>query len=245
MTGLTISECRDGIVDVVIDRSPDNLMSVEMCSELMKLANDPPVDAHILRLRAVGGMFCGGRDRAGTDPADLVAETQILAGLHRALRESRLVSIAEVHGDAAGFGVGLIAACDVSIAMRDSAFWFPEVGIDLAPALVLAWLPRMVGDRDAFWLTSTGERISADRAERLGLVNEVVADADALTEAVTRRISTLRARNPRIHAEIKSMIRTFNALDENQALETSIHRLTVGALRRHEGTAAASTPLVP
>ena len=129
--------------------------------------------------------------------------------------------------------------------MRASAFWIPEVGIDLAPALVLAWLPRMVGDRDAFWLPATGERISADRAERLGLINEVVADADALTEAVTRRISTLRARNPRIHAEIKSMIRTFNALDENQALETSIHRLTVGALRRHESTAAASTPLVP
>ena len=236
MTDLTIAECRDGVVDVVIDRSPDNLMSVEMCSELTNLATDPPADAHILRLRAAGGMFCGGRDRAGTDPAELVAETEILAGLHRALRESRLVSIAEVHGDAAGFGVGLIAACDVSIAVRDASFWFPEVGIDLAPALVLAWLPRMVGDREAFWLTATGERISADRAERLGLINEVVDGADALTDAVTRRISTLRARNPRIHAEIKSMIRTFNALDENQALETSIHRLTVGALRRHEGT---------
>lgn len=200
------------------------------------LATNPPADAHILRLRAVGEMFCGGRDRAGTDPADLVAETQILAGLHRALRESRLVSIAEVHADAAGFGVGLIAACDVSIAVRGTAFWFPEVGINLAPALVLAWLPRMVGDRDAFWLTATGERISADRAERLGLINEVVDGADALTDAVTGRINTLRAHNPRIHAEIKSMIRTFNALDENQALETSIHRLAVGALRRHEGT---------
>ena len=242
MTDLTISECRDGVVDVVIDRSPDNLMSVEMCSKLTTLATDPPADAHILRLRAVGEIFCGGRDRAGTDPADLVAETRILAGLHRALRESRLVSIAEVHADAAGFGVGLIAACDVSIAVRDAAFWFPEIGINLAPALVLAWLPRMVGERDAFWLTATGERISAERAERLGLINEVVAGEDALTEAVTRRISTLRAHNPRIHAEIKSMIRTFNALDENQALETSIHRLTVGALRRHEGTAAAGTP---
>ncbi|OPX11933.1 enoyl-CoA hydratase/isomerase family protein [Mycobacterium sp. AT1] len=242
MTELKIDECRDGVVDVVIDRAPDNLMSVEMCAQLTALATDPPADAHILRLRAIGGMFCGGRDRAGTDPADLVAETRVLAGLHRALRESRLVSIAEVHADAAGFGVGLIAACDVSVAVRDAAFWFPEVGINLAPALVLAWLPRMVGDRDAFWLTATGERISADRAERLGLINEVVADANALTETVTRRITALRTRNPRIHAEIKSMIRTFNALDENQALETSIHRLTVGALRRHEGTSAAGTP---
>ena len=240
MTGLKIDECRDGVVDVVIDRSPDNLMSVEMCSRLTALVTDPPVDAHILRLRAVGEMFCGGRDRAGTDPADLVAETRVLAGLHRALRESRLVSIAEVQADAAGFGVGLIAACDVSVAVRDATFWFPEIGINLAPALVLAWLPRLVGERDAFWLTATGERIPAERAERLGLINEVVADADALTEAVSRRITMLRGHNPRIHAEIKSMIRTFNALDENQALETSIHRLTVGALRRHEGAAAAA-----
>ena len=36
-------------------------------------------------------------------------------------------------------------------------FYFPEVGIGLAPALVLAWLPRLIGERQAFWLTATGE----------------------------------------------------------------------------------------
>ena len=117
--------------------------------------------------------------------------------LHQALRSSPLVTIAEIHGDAAGFGVGLIAACDVAIAVSDAHFSFPEVGINLAPALVLAWLPRVVDER----------------------------------------VSALRARNPRIHSEIKDLLRAFRSIDEDQALELSVDRLVVGALRRGEPVA--------
>jgi enoyl-CoA hydratase/carnithine racemase len=117
--------------------------------------------------------------------------------------------------------------------------WFPEVGIDLAPALVLAWLPRIVGERQAFWLTATGERVSAPRALELGLVTEVVDSAAALAKDIQGRIDALQSRNPRIHAEIKEMLRACRALDEEQALELSVDRLVVGALRRVEPAAGA------
>src|SRR4051794_40555730 len=237
MGALALSSPAAGILDVVIDRPPDNLLTVELCAELTELLLAPPPDAHVLRLRSIGEAFCLGRERAGSTPAELRAETQILVGLHRALRDTPLVTVAQIHGDTAGFGVGIIAACDVSVAVSDATLSFPEVGIDLAPALVLAWLPRLVGERQAFWLTATGERISATRALELGLVTEVVDSAEALAEEVRTRVDALRSRNPRIHAEIKDMLRACRDLDEDQALELSVDRLVVGALRRGESAA--------
>jgi methylglutaconyl-CoA hydratase len=234
MGALAVSSPAAGILDVVIDRPPDNLLTVELCAELTELLLAPPPDAHVLRLRSVGEAFCLGRERAGSTPAELRAETQILVGLHRALRDTPLVTVAEIHGDAAGFGVGIIAACDVSVAVSDATLSFPEVGIDLAPALVLAWLPRLVGERQAFWLTATGEAITAARAAELGLINEVVSGPDVLAKNVAARIDALRRRNPRIHGEIKDLLRAFRSLDEDQALDGSVDRLVVGALRRGE-----------
>jgi methylglutaconyl-CoA hydratase len=237
MGELDVTSPADGVLEVVINRPPDNLLTVELCAELTGLLLAPPEGAHVLRLRTAGEVFCLGRERAGSTPGDLRSETQTLVRLHRALRTTPLVTIAEVHGDAAGFGVGLLAACDVAVAVSGASLWFPEVGIDLAPALVLAWLPRIVGERQAFWLTATGERISATRAQELGLLTEVVDSAEALAKDVQTRVDTLRSRNPRIHAEIKDMLRACRALDENQALELSVDRLVVGALRRGESAA--------
>ena len=241
MAGLDVKAVSDGVLEAVVDRPPHNLLTVEMCAELTELLRKPPADAHVLRLRTAGEVFCLGRERAGSTPGDLVSETRTLVELHKALRASELVTVAEIHGDAAGFGVGLIAACDVAIAVADAHFSFPEVGINLAPALVLAWLPRVVGERNAFWLTATGKRITASQAQEMGLVNEIVSGADALAKEVTERVSALRARNPRIHAEIKDLLRAFRSLDEDQALEHSIDRLVVGALRRGEPAAIGNS----
>jgi methylglutaconyl-CoA hydratase len=237
MGELVFSSPADGVLEVVIDRPPDNLLTVGLCAELTELLLSPPPGAHVLRLRAAGEVFCLGRERAGSTPGELRSESRTLVGLHRALRDTPLVTIAEVHGDAAGFGVGVLAACDVAVAFSGASLWFPEVGIDLAPALVLAWLPRIVGDRQAFWLTATGEPISAARGLELGLLNEVVSSPEALAKDVQARVDALRTRNPRIHGEIKDMLRAFRPLDEDQALELSIDRLVVGALRRGETAA--------
>ncbi len=195
MGELAFSSPAAGVLEVVIDRPPDNLLTVGLCAELTELLLAPPPGAHVLRLRAAGEVFCLGRERAGSTPGELRSESQTLVGLHRALRDTSLVTIAEVHGDAAGFGVGVLAACDVAVAVSGASLWFPEVGIDLAPALVLAWLPRIVGERQAFWLTATGEPISAARGLELGLLNEVVSSHEALVEGRTG--ARRRAANPK------------------------------------------------
>lgn len=234
--GLDVSAPVHGVIGVELCRPPDNLMTVEMCGELSRILRQPPPGAHVLRLRARGAAFCLGRERAGSTPGELRQEARVLADVHRAFRETGLVTVAEVQGDAAGFGVGLVASCDVAVAVAGAHFSFPEVTIELAPALVLAWLPRAVGERQAFWLTATGEPVSAGRAAELGMLNEVVPSAEALTDEVDRRVAMLREHSPRVHAEIRELLRATGTVGEDQALELAVDRLVVGSLRRGEAS---------
>jgi enoyl-CoA hydratase/carnithine racemase len=236
MAGLTISPVTDGVVVVELDRGPENLWTLADLGEVVALLTDPPEGAHVLRLRSVGEAFCLGRERGGTSAAPGVVrgEAETLVAVTRAMRRTRLVTVAEVQGDAAGFGVGMLAACDVAVAVGDARFSFPEVGIGLAPALVLAWLPRLIGERQAFWLTATGEKFSAARALELGLLNAVVGSAEELSKDVDERVALLRSRSPRVHADNRDMLRAFGAVEEDAALDMSIDRLVVGSLRRGE-----------
>ena len=235
MTELTVTGPTQGVLVVTLDRPPKNLWTIELCQQLVQLLREPPPGSHVLRLRAAGEVFCLGRDREGASPGELRVEVEVLVAVQRALRTTRLVTVAEVHGDAAGFGVGIVAACDVAVAAEGAQFSFPEIEIDLAPALVLAWLPRVVGERQAFWLTATGETFPAARALELGLLNAVVASRDELKKDVDVRIAALRRRSPRVHTAIRDMVRAFAPLGDDDALEASIDRLVVGSLRRSEG----------
>src|SRR5262249_15548931 len=87
---------------------------------------------------------------------------------------------------------------------------------------------------EAFWLTATAEPVTAHRALDLGLVNEVVDGPEQLKKSAAERIAALRRRNPRIHAEIKTLLRAFDGRDAMDALESSAERPVVGALRRGE-----------
>lgn len=235
MSDLTIHPVDGGVVLVELDRAPENLFNIELCERLAALLDSPPEGAHVVRFRSTGDVFCLGRDRGGSTPAEVRAEAEALAGLTRSAQRTGVVTVAEVQGDAAGFGVGLIAAFDVAVAVREARFRFPEVGIGLAPALVLAWLPRIVGRREAFWLTATAEPLDAERAAALGLLNEVVDNRDQLVKRADEMVAQLLSRSARVHADIKDMLRVFADCGDEQALDVSIDKLVVGSLRRGEG----------
>jgi enoyl-CoA hydratase/carnithine racemase len=235
MAGLSVSAVEDGVVRVELDRPPENLFTVELCRELTALLTTPPEGAHVVRLSAVGETFCMGRERGGSGAGELRAEAQVLVEVMRAMRRTRLVTVAQVQGDAAGFGAGIVAASDVAVAVSGARFSFPEVGIGLAPAVVLAWLPRLVGRREAFWLTATGEPLAADRAKELGMLNGVVESVEQLRSDVDARVAALRARSPRVHSDIREMLRVFDSVGSEDALDASIDRLVVGSLRRGDG----------
>lgn len=231
--GLTVRI--DGpVVTATIERGEGNPISMEICGVLTRLLSAPPEGAHVLVLAAGGSAFCLGRDRGASDPGGLMREAEALIGLNQALERTRLATVARVQGDAAGFGAGLAALCDVAVAVRGAKFYFPEARISLAPSIVLAWLARTVGRRAAFWLTATGEAVEGEELVRLGFVNEVVQDEAELDAAVRRRVEALTAKNPRVHAEIRSMLRDFEGVPSEKAYAMAASRLVVGSLRRGE-----------
>ena len=220
------------LMTVRLDSPDGNLMTLDMCDSLASFLRTPPAGVHVVVLEAAGDAFCLGRERTAATPDDLPGEVQRLIALNDAFAQTTVVTVTRVQGNAAGFGVGLVALTDVAIALESATFGFPEVGLNLAPTLVLAWLARTVGRREAFWMTATGATVSGAEAVRLGLVNEVVGNEHDFDEAVSRRVEMLQARSPRVHAEIRAMLRSASTLSETQAYELAADRLVLGSLRR-------------
>lgn len=220
-----------GVIRALLALGEADLLDLPTIEELTELLRDPPEGTRILRLGAAGEGFCLGRERSADSPDDLRREVGRLVSLNRALTASPLVTIAEVQGDAAGFGVGLVALCDLAVTVPEARFWFPEVEIDLAPVVVLTWLPRLVGRRMAFELTATGRRVTAEEALRLGLVNQV-APAGELGAAVDGWVERLSGFSARVHREIKDYLRAAQDLDEAHAYDLALGCLVVGSMRR-------------
>jgi methylglutaconyl-CoA hydratase len=90
----------------------------------------------------------------------------------------RVPVVAVVRGRALAGGCGLATACDIVLAGRGARFGYPEVKIGFVPAMVMAILRRNVSEKRAFELITRGSEISADEAERIGLINQVFDEGD-------------------------------------------------------------------
>jgi len=235
--GLTI-ERAGAVVSARIDAGEGNLFTPAMTLRLTELLHTPPPDAHVLHLSAAGPQFCMGRAAFRSDPGELREDVAAIVDLVDALGRTRLVTVAEVQGDAAGFGVGLVALSDVAVAAPAAHLSFPEVDAGFAPALVLTWLGDLVGRRRAFWLTATGIRVPARDACDMGLLTMVVDDASELSSATLAAIDLLCSKPPRVHADIKELLRLYAAVPESTRAAISLDRLAFGALRRSLAGAA-------
>src|ERR1700740_1439942 len=109
-----------------------------MLAELRREAARPT--ARVLRIRAKGKVFCTGRERAGRDVAAVRHESARLIEFKRVLRTSPLISVAEVQGDALGFGFGFAIVCDFVYVSESAVLGFPEMRFGLAPAAIIAHL---------------------------------------------------------------------------------------------------------
>jgi methylglutaconyl-CoA hydratase len=161
-----------------------------MLAQLLAEARKPR--ARVLRMRARGTVFCTGRERAGSTPATIRRESARLIKFKAALRNSPLISVAEVHGDAFGFGFGLAIVCDFAVVAESASLAFPEMRSGLAPAAIMAYLGEYALPRFAFPLVLFGDTIDPQRALQIGLISQVCpferlsAEADALVARILR-----------------------------------------------------------
>lgn len=161
-----------------------------MLAELRREAARP--GARALRIRARGKVFCTGRERAGRDSEAVRRESERLIEFKRALRLSPLISVAEVQGDAFGFGFGLAIVCDFVYVAGSASLGFPEMKFGLAPAAIMAYLGEYALPRFAFPLVLFGDPIAPERAREIGLISHISpaaslsSDVNALIERILR-----------------------------------------------------------
>jgi enoyl-CoA hydratase/carnithine racemase len=140
-----------------------------------------------------------------------------------------LVSVAEVQGDALGFGFGLAIVCDFVLVARQAALGFPEMRSGLAPSAIMAYLGDYALPRFAFPLVLFGDTMDAQQALEIGLISQVctlenlTTEADRLVTRILRLDPTAVRRCKQFFLEAQQ-----NSYDQNCHLATEA--LTVDSL---------------
>lgn len=188
----------------------DETMIGELKDTFLRVAADPSIRCVVLA--AEGKLFCAGADigwmqRQSQNSHDAnLDDARRFAEMMRALYECPKPSIARVHGNAFGGGIGLMAACDIVIAARDARFAVSEAKFGILPAVIAPYLVQAVGARQAMRWALEAALFSADEARAMGLLHESVGP-EALDAAVERCITALLGNSPAALVEIKALFR--------------------------------------
>ncbi len=185
----------------------------------------------IVFLRGAGEVFCAGADlewlrRAGArDLADNEADALALARMLRHLHELPQLTVALVSGAALDCGAGLVAACDVAVALKNATFGFNDARLGLNSAAIAPFVVEAVGRRWAKALLATAESFDGVFAEKIGLVQYAV-ESEAELQAVMERLTGLAmATAPGAAADIKALLAhlAVHRIDDALSKETA-HR---------------------
>ena len=195
-------EERDGIVFVKLNRPEAfNAINEEFVEELGKAVNHAGRSrtARVMIITGEGKAFCAGADIRMFSEYDVYSARRFVEKLGRVLEDMEELDIpviAAVNGFALGGGCELAMACDIIIAGRNASFGQPEINIGVIPgAGGTQRFARLIGWKRAMELCLTGDRIDAEEAYRLGLVNRVV-EHDRLMDEAVRMAEKIKEKSP-------------------------------------------------
>ena len=243
----------DGVAVLTMNR-PDklNALSAAMLeaaiAALERCAVDPAVGCVVLT--GAGRGFCAGGDvgmmagaSGSTLPAGLEAQVDRQRGIHRfsgLLHAMPKVTVAAINGAAAGAGLGLALACDLRIASSAARLTTAFAKVGFSGDFGVTWpLARLLGEAKAKELLFLSEVLDAREAERLGLVNRVVDEAEFRAEvsALARRIAqgpqtAYRYMKENVHCaatEGYQQLLDREAMTQRRCADTDDHREGVAA----------------
>ncbi|WP_280417961.1 enoyl-CoA hydratase/isomerase family protein [Nocardia carnea] len=211
------------VATVTIDRPPANAFDPALIAELLTalppLVSDPGI--RCLVVRGTGRFFVAG--------ADIRVMRELTEDTQRAMRPwvevQRLLEtapkpvLAAINGHALGGGAELTLACDMRVMTASATIGFPEIELGLFPGAGGSQrLPRLLGAHRAKLLMMNGSRLSAEEALRIGLVDEVVADAD-FPARVDDLAAGLAAKPTRTIGLLKDIVERGLELPLDEALE--------------------------
>jgi methylglutaconyl-CoA hydratase len=203
-----------------------NALSIELVDSLADDLDRAMADemARVVVLTNEGTTFCAGADLKAASPgvSDGAGRRTFVQVLEQALDAPKPV-IGRIDGHATGGGVGLVAACDISVMRSDARIGFTEVRLGVAPAVIsVVCLPKM-RRADASELFLTGERFTPARAAEVGLINAAVP-ADELDGTVDDYLSSVVRGGPGALAAGKELIRRVPTMSRSDAFSWAATR---------------------
>ncbi len=225
-----------GNVTTVRLARPDvrNAFDDTMVAELAEAFQSLPAATRVVVLAAEGDVFCSGADiqwmKKSKDytEAQNAADAAAMAAMFRIVDECPKPVVGRIQGLALGGGCGLVACCDVAIAVEEAQFGFSEVRLGIVPAVISTFVLPAIGMRAARRYFVTGERFSALEAHRLGLLHEVVK-ADQLDHRVDEIVKFILQSGPLAVAAAKDLLRHVAELPRNLAVDHTVK--TIARLR--------------
>lgn len=208
----------------------NEVLIAELTAALDGIGQDERVRAVVLA--AQGRSFSAGADlnwmkaMAGYSRSENVDDARRLARLMRTLNGLTKPTLALVQGAAYGGGVGLIACCDIVLAVEEARFCLSEVKLGLIPAVISPYVVAKIGESAARRYFLTAEPFSAWEAERLGLVHEVV-DRRALEVRGRQVIDALLDGGPGAQRAAKDLIFAVSrrGLSDDSLIEDTANRI--------------------
>jgi enoyl-CoA hydratase len=236
-----------GVATIALDHPETrNALSPELLAELisaLERARDDERVRVVVLASTHEKVFSSGGNLADF-AADMTAaarqeQNELFPRLFVRLAELGKPSICAAGGHVLAGALGLALACDLVIARESARFGTPEINVGLFPFMVTALLYRNVSSKHVAELALLGEQISATEAQRIGLVNKVVPDAE-FDDAVADWATKLAAKSPLMLRLGKNALFEQQDLGFVAALEQLQSQLTFaqGTEDAHEGISA-------
>jgi methylglutaconyl-CoA hydratase len=185
------------------------MVITEMADVFRRIGEDP--DIRVVVVTGEGKSFCAGADLNWMREViqqsfeENLAESNALAKLFYQIYTCKRPVVGKINGAAIGGGTGFVAVCDIAIAAASAKFSFSEVKIGIVPACIGPYVLKKMGEGKARELFITGERMKADRAFEVGLVNKVVDDGELEAE-VEKLVHTILTSGPEAVGVAKRLV---------------------------------------
>ena len=185
----------------------------------------------VVFIRGAGGTFSAGADlnwmRSAADwsESDNRDDAMGLAKMLKALHDVPALTVALVEGAAMGGGAGIVAACDMAVAVEGTRFAFSEVKLGLIPATIAPYVIEAVGARRARQLFLTANIFDADYAAHAGLIDMVLPEG-SVDEFISMLTDSLSANAPGAMGDAKRLVNDVAGEEiDNRLLEETAKRI--------------------
>ena len=237
-THITVERSHQDKIATVTMRRPEvhNAFNTQLVNDLQAAFADLSTDTqlHAVVLTGDGRSFSAGADlNMMKDSAAFTQEQNLndalrLADLFDTINTFPCPVVARVNGTAMGGGLGLLAVCDIVIAVEGARLAFSEVKLGIAPAVISPYVVRKIGETHARVLFVTGERFSTTRAQEIGLVH-IITTTEELDATVEKTVRELLSGGPRAIRACKALALNVGHMDRETARKYTAE--TIATLR--------------